>query len=385
MSRSAAPVPGAASGEPTLLPADVANGHILVQARADGRPVTLVVDTGSSTSSLDAAWAAGAGITSIGRKVEAAGTDRMQVTLATIGRLQVGDIELSDVTTALVPLGPVAEASGRVIHGTLGYDLFKRYVVQLDYAGASLRLWEPEQYQAAGGVSVPIELVHRVPVVRAVLRAGGGPPIEARLILDLGSSSLGVRLSAGFAEAHTAELGGMSGYETQIGVGMGGALLGRVGRLEELGLGGIVLRGSTVGIAGEAKGALALPLFDGTVGAPVLERLGPIVDYARSRVILVPGDGFDAPFPVDASGLLLDSPAPDFSVARVRFVVGAGVAAEAGLEAGDEILTVDGEPVGALGLSPVRELFREAGAERRLRVRRGTAVREVRLRLRALV
>ncbi len=117
----------------------------------------------------------------------------------------------------------------------------------------------------------------------------------------------------------------------------------------------------------------------------MLERLTPIVDYARVRVILQPGASLAAPFAADASGLLLDSPAPEFSVARVGFVAGASAAAEAGIEAGDGIVAVDGEGVGELGLSRVRELFREPGVERRLRVRRGAEVREVRLRLRALV
>jgi aspartyl protease len=380
----AAAVP-AASSDPITLPVELANGHVLVPAAADGRPVSLVLDTGSSTSTLDAVWARQAGIQPLSGVVEAVGADRVQVPLATIGRLGIAGVELAGITVALLPFGPVVEAAGRVIHGTLGYDLFGRYAVEIDYAGRKLRLWEPERFSPTGGVPLPIELVYRVPVLRAALRAPGGAPVEARLILDLGSSSLGVRLSARFARAHAAELAGVGGYETPIGTGVGGMLLGRVGRLEEIGLGPIGVRGPTVGIALEDKGALALPQFDGTVGAPVLERLKPIVDYARSRVIVEPGAGPAAPFAADASGLLLDSPAPDFSVARVRFVARESAGTEAGIEPGDEIVTVDGAGAGELGLSRVRELLRDAGAERRLALRCGAEAREVRLRLRALV
>ena len=50
----------------------------------------------------------------------------------------------------------------------------------------------------------------------------------------------------------------------------------------------------------------------------------------------------------------------------------------------DEIVGVDGATMAGLGLSRVGELLREAGAKRRLLVRRGFERREVRLRLRAL-
>lgn len=372
------------SSDPVVVPVEIANGHILVRARVDDRPVRLIVDTGSSMSTLDAAWALAAGIQPLG-SADAMGAGRMRATLAQVGSLGIAGVELGGVTVALLPLDAVVEASGELVHGSLGYDLFARYAVQIDYAGRVLRLGGSGRLTAAGGASVPIELVHRVPVVRAVLRAPGGAPLEARLILDLGSSLLGVRLSARFAEAHAAELAGIGGYETPIGIGVGGMLLGRVGRLEELQLGTIRVPRPTVGIAGEGKGALALPFFDGTVGAPVLERLTPTVDYARSRVALEPGDDLEASFAADASGLILDSPAPEFSVARVRFVAGGSAAAEAGVEAGDEIVAVDGVGVGELGLSRVRELFREAETERRLSVRRGLERREALIRLRALV
>ena len=371
--------------EPVVISIEVLNGHVLVSARIDGRPATLVLDTGSSSTTLDAAWAQDAGFPTLGPPVEAMGTDRLRVALVALGPVELGSVRLDRVTAALLPLGQVNEAAGRALHGTLGYELFRRFAVEVDYRHQVLRLWEGQDFVRQGGTSVPLELVHRVPVVRARVRAPGGREVEARLIVDLGSAHLGVRLSAGFAATHAAELAGVGGYAAPIGSGVGGMLLGRVGRLAELRIGPLAFSSPTVGIAREAKGALALADFDGTVGAPVLGRLTPVVDYQRLRIILQPGDDIEAPFPADASGLMLDAPAPDFSAARVRFVVKGSPAAEAGLVERDEIVAVDGTEVTALGLDRVRGLFRAVGMERRLLVRRGAKEWGLRIVLRDLL
>jgi Aspartyl protease/PDZ domain len=357
-----------------------------VPVRGQGRDAALVLDTGSSTSTLDQAWAGDLGLESLGAPVEAAGTDRLRVRLATLNTVELGNIELGPLTAALLPLGPVIDAAGRAIHGTLGYDLFRRFLVEIDYRQRRLRLWESHGFVApVSGVAVPVELVHRVPVIRARVRAPGGFLVEARLIVDLGSSALGVRLSARFASEHASELAGVGGYAAPIGTGVGGPLLGRIGRLAEVQLGPLVFAEPTVGIADESKGTLALPDFDGTVGAPVLERLSPILDYQGSRIILQPGDAMAAPFPADASGLMLDSPAPTFACGRVWFVVPGSPGAEAGFLVGDQLAAVDGTPFPVLGLDQVRGLLRMVGVERVVRVRRGGRELDLKLRLRALV
>jgi Aspartyl protease/PDZ domain len=371
---------------PISIPVELANGHAIVAVRLQGRDAALVLDTGSSTTTLDQAWAGGLGLESLGASVEAAGTDRIRVRLATLNTVELGNIELGPLTAALLPLGPVIDAAGRVIQGTLGYDLFQRFAVEIDYQQRRLRLWEGNVFVApVSGVAVPVELVHRVPVILARVRAPGGSLVEARVIVDLGSSALGVRLSARFASEHARELAGVGGYAAPIGTGVGGPLLGRIGRLAELRVGPLVFEEPTVGIAQESKGALALPDFDGTVGAPVLERLSPILDYQRSRMILQPGEALDGPFRTDASGLMLDSPAPTFAYGRVWFVVPGSPAAEAGFLISDHVVAVDGTPFPALGLDQVRGLLRTVGVERVVRVRREGRELDLELRLRALV
>jgi len=380
------PSPRLDSSGPISISVELANGHAIVPVRVQGRDAALVLDTGSSTTTLDQAWADDLGLESLGAPVEAAGTDRLRVRLATLYTVELGNIELGPLTAALLPLGPVIDAAGRVIHGTLGYDLFQRFVVEIDYQQRRLRLWEANGFVApVSGVAVPVELVHRVPVIRARVRASGGPLVEARLIVDLGSSALGVRLSARFASEHAGELAGVGGYAAPIGTGVGGPLLGRIGRLAELRVGPLVFDEPTAGIGQESKGALAIPDFDGTVGAPVLERLSPILDYQRSRLILQPAAAMDGPFRADASGLMLDSPAPQFAYGRVWFVVPESPAAEAGFLVGDQVGAVDGTPFPALGLDHLRGLLRVVGVERVVRVRRDGRELDLRLRLRGLV
>ena len=116
----------------------------------------------------------------------------------------------------------------------------------------------------------------------------------------------------------------------------------------------------------------------------MLERLSPILDYRRSRMILQLAEAMGGPFLADASGLMLDSPAPEFACGRVWFVVPESPAAEAGFLVGDQVTAVDGTSFPALGLDQVREPLRMAGVERVVRVRRDGGELDLRLQLRAL-
>jgi S1-C subfamily serine protease len=110
---------------------------------------------------------------------------------------------------------------------------------------------------------------------------------------------------------------------------------------------------------------------DGTIGEPILRRTRLIVDYARSRVILEPRGRFDVPDTVDGSGLILASADSAGSAWRVLSVMAGSAGARAGVQAGDEVIGIDGQPAAALPYGRVRELLRADGVTRRVAVRRG--------------
>lgn len=377
---------GAEDGDSLIaeIPFVLSGDHVMLQGSVNGHAGWLALDTGSSTSSLDAEWADTAAhvrVVATGTQVNGSATVRASTGQA--DSIRIGGVELGPTRVALIPLGPVERARGSHLHGTIGYDFLRRYVVEIDYAAQRLRLYDPQRWSYRGtGVQVPVSTQLRIPVVQATITPAGGQPIPARLVLDLGSANFAVRLVAPFVAAHN--LGAMTGIDAPIGTGVGGMVVGRAARLESASLGTLRIVAPTVAMALRPEGFFGTTVADGTLGAPVFRRTIMIVDYPHDRVIFEPGPGFDAPYEADMSGLSLVGAAGE--AVTVSYVVAGSPAVQAGIAAGDELLAVDGAPARPQEFDALRASFRTApGATRRLTVRRAGETREVTITLRRLV
>ncbi|HSU17451.1 MAG TPA: aspartyl protease family protein [Longimicrobium sp.] len=380
----ASPAPAAAANTLVAeIPFVLRGDHVMLDASVNGVRGWLLLDTGSSVSSLDAAWAPSAAhVRVLPGRAQVQGSGTFGISLGQADSIAVGPVRMRDVTVALVPLEAVSRSRGTDIRGTLGYDFISRYVVEIDYAARRLRLYDPDGYEYRGpGVEVPVSLALRIPMVQARITPAGGAPVSARLLLDLGSSVLAVRLTAPFVAAHG--LLSAAGYEAPIGTGVGGTVVGRITRLGALEIGGLRVAAPTAGLAERAEGFFGSTMADGTVGAPVFRRTTMVLDYARSRVIFEAGPAFAEPYDTDMSGMGLAA-APDQPVS-VEYVIAAGPAADAGIAPGDVLLAIDGRRADAGSLDEIRAMFNADGAHRRLTLRRGTTIREVVLTLRRII
>lgn len=287
-----------------VIPFELTHEHILVRARIAGDSVWLIVDTGSGLSSLDAEWAAAHGVRPAEGQAQVIGSGSVRASLAPVAAIALPGLELRDRTVVLIPFADVSRAHGRPIGGALGFDFLSQYVVEIDYTARRLTLRDPAGYEYAGrGTVVPVSLALRTPIVAATVTPRGAPPIPARLILDTGSASLGIRLTTPFVEAHPEVRAGGPLLDAPLGVGIGGWAFGHVTRLAEAHLGALVIPAPVAGLGKEKTGFFGVTFADGTIGAPVLSRTTLILDYARERVIVEPSPDFDRPYEYDMSGL----------------------------------------------------------------------------------
>ena len=188
--------------------------------------------------------------------------------------------------------------------------------------------------------------------------------MPARLVVDLGSSALSLRLASSFVEKHRDAFAGLQGVVAPIGAGVGGRLMGEVVRLHALHLGDLSIPAPTAGLARERRGALEVGFFEGSIGAPVLAPWFA-ADYSGRRIFLSREAAREARY--DASGLTLTS---DGGTVAVDFVAARSPSAEAGLQPGDVIEKVDGREVTARDLHALRRALRDAETTRLLHVRR---------------
>ena len=78
---------------------------------------------------------------------------------------------------------------GTEVHGILGYELFSRFIVEIDYDSRMLTLHEPYSFKPKGRRNViPLEVQDTKPYIHTNLRLQNGTTIAAKLMLDTGAS-----------------------------------------------------------------------------------------------------------------------------------------------------------------------------------------------------
>jgi hypothetical protein len=344
----------------TTLPFELANHHVYAEVLVDGRPVRVIVDTGGlNVLTPEAAERLGLGAEGA-FEIRGVGESSSDVGLTRVRELRLGEALVRDQVFYVLALGEVQKAEGVDFGGIVGFEVFQRFVVRIDYENGRLTLTDPEAFPeaVASGTAVPFTFDDRTPQVE-----GSIDGIPGRFSIDTGSRA-SLSIHTPFARAHGLLEKHSGAIEAVSGWGVGGSVRSRVTRLSTLELGGVRVPAPVVDFALSEKGALADPHLAGNVGGGVLQRFTVTFDYPRQRMILEPNGRFAATDPYDRAGLWLNREGEAFLVIDV---VAGGPAAEAGLRAGDTVVAVDGKPAPALELPELRRRLRESAP--------GTAVR----------
>ena len=357
---------------PIVIPIEIRNGLIIVHSMINGHRALLIVDSGSGISVLDSAFVREAGVDLSSGSAEVKGTAGTTVRLGTARSVQVGDAQLTGVAIASVPLDAVRGSVGHDIEGTLGFDLFDQYVVNVDYSAHTLTLSEPDSYVYRGtGITVPLTVSHRLPVVTASLTTRTQGTIPTHLHLDLGASGYALRLAAPFVRAHNlmADTSTVNGI---LGIGVGGLIRGDLLRLPALSVGGVTIHRPSTALSHESGGAFGEAAeSDGAIGASVWSRMHLIIDYSRSQLLLEPRGDFETPDAVTGTGISLTEDVRRARALRVTHVLARSAGESGGVLAGDELIAIDGRAASAMTVVDASLALRNARAPLTLEVRRG--------------
>ncbi|RYG23805.1 hypothetical protein EON82_12835, partial [bacterium] len=282
----------------------------------------------------------------------------------------------------ILPLAPLTAMEGRPLETVLGYDFLRRYRVEIDYAAGRLRLFSPSiDAVPSGAGELPVEFVQNTPRVKGKVEIEGIGTRDVTMMLDTGATT-----AATFTSRAVGEMGLNEKFkhapELVLGGGVGGQTTGRRVRIASLELGGARLERPVANLDATAGGATGRQAsYDVLVGGETLRRFTVTLDYARKRIFFKPNSAFAEPFVGDKTGLMLAMNVQGAFV--VKQIVPGSPAAEAGIEPGTVVLSVEGRQLPSLEV--VRRVFRAAKGDLRLKIRQGGAEREVVLKTRELV
>ena len=346
------------------VPFELVNNHIYLDVKLDGKgPFRLLCDTGGAN--IVTPELAG----TLGLKPQGAlqgrgvGDKSEDIGLVKVGSLEVGGATLRDQVFAVFNLGPLTSAEGAPVNGLIGYEVFKRFVVRVDYEHRTMTLTLPAAFSYhGGGVVVPFKFNEHIPQVEGAIDGVAGA-----FDLDTGSRA-SVDLLGPFVEQHGLRARYAPRLEGVAGWGVGGPARAQIARAGTLRLGGLEVSRPPIELTLQTKGAFSDKYVAGNVGGALLSRFNVTFDYGRQQVIFerfdrngAAGGGSDLPIPFDRAGAwlnLADEAPPALPAFEVIDVYAGGPAAEAGLRPGDRILEVDGKPPAELSLPALRERLR---------------------------
>lgn len=289
---------------------------------------------------------------------------------------------------------------GVPIHGIIGYDLFRDFVVEVNYARRNIKFHDPATYAAKkrkNRITLPMAVVNRRAFIEGEVSVAGESGIPVKLLIDTGSSDAvwlfdspekGIVLPDRF-------------YEDYLGRGLAGEIYGSRTKVERIRIGTFELYDAKAAFPYMEYFATGTSLGDrnGSLGAEILRRFNIIFDYRGRKIILSKNSNFSDPFRYNMSGLALQhngmryvveqldelqggSKSDNRTFGDVKILVGnrtqvslvpeivvsairAGSPADdAGLREGDVILAVNGKRVHKYKLQEVLQMINERPGKR---------------------
>lgn len=344
----------------TSVPFELIDDHIRTDIVLDGKKARVLVDTGG-VNLLTPQAAQRLGIAAEGKlAASGVGEERADFSLARAKELRLGAAVLDRPVFYVIDLSELPEIGEEHIDGLVGYEIFRRFDVQIDYAKRVLTLGKPGTLAPAGATAIPFELEDRTPIIAGTLDG-----IPVRLTIDTGANG-SLTLHAPFVREHDLVARYSAAPESIVGWGVGGPARGRPARLGTLMLGTLRIDGLVGELSTATSGTFANPDVSANLGGGLLRRFTVVFDFAAKRMYLTPNAAFGTPDSYDRSGLWL---LRDEKGAKIADVAPEGASAQAGLRMGDRVVSIGGEPIGTHTIAEWHRILRERAAGTRLKVK----------------
>ena len=372
-------------------PADITSyGGIFLQARINNsQPLWFALDSGASSPFfIDTRRARVLGLKLQGHGSGEGGAGPSTYAFAETSGLtiSIGDLEYIGQSAVVIALDSIEAQVGRPLDGLVGLDLFKRYVVEIDYLDRKIRLCDPQTYTYSGaGESIPLTLRDGHFFVAARIEMPGRPPLEGQFVVDTGGVMVTAVLTTPFSRSNNLPASNQKRILDKSLSGLGGETRLLVSRATSFTLGHLSIRAPVVYVSQDTGGALASSDYEGLIGSEILRRFRVIFDHTRGRLILEPNAHYAEPVEYDMSGISLRAYGDDLRTFKVYQVLAKSPAAEAGLRVGDVLTNIDGMPASRFTLEEVCQMMKQPGREHTLSIKRGGWTSSVKIRTRRLI
>ncbi len=262
----------------------------------------------------------------------------------------------------------ISHILGIPVHGLIGFNLFKDYVVKIDYSEHKITLIKPEYFtykEKERDIVLPLSFEQNKPFVTTSIVTDKNEDVPVKLLVDTGASDA-IWLSTNsdsrisLPENH---------IETFLGRGLSGDLYGKKGRIGAIWVGPLVLYEPIVAFPDNELVDELIGKNDrnGTLGAEILRRFYVTMDYPGRRLILRPNADLKDDFNYNMSGLEVTNPMPGLPIFLVSNIRKNSPAYYAGILENDQIISLNNTGNKSLTLNDINLLF-QSQEDRRIKM-----------------
>jgi len=195
---------------------------------------------------------------------------------------------------------------GIPIHGIMGSDFFKDFVVEINYAKRFIKLTKHENYKfkvCKKCEAFNLEFHNDKPYLnaQAIIK---GKEIPVKLLIDSGSSdaiwlfekdSIGIEVGDNYFKDH-------------LGYGLSGSIFGKRTKIDAFKLKSFVIEKPKVAFPDSSvvENFKTIKNRNGSFGGEILKRFKTIINYKKAKIILKKNYRFNDPFEYNKSGIEIE-------------------------------------------------------------------------------
>lgn len=285
---------------------------------------------------------------------------------------------------------------GTTIHGIIGYNLLRNFVVKINYNRRKIDFYNPNTYtykKCRRCEILSIQFYRKKPFVNVEVQLDtiGTELTAVKMLIDSGGSDAIWLFENSKSEIKTPK----RFFNDILGEGLSGSIFGKRSRIPQLKIGCFEINKPTVSFL-DSLSTLNARKFknrNGSLGGDILKRFTVWLDYSKKQIMLKKNSFFKADFNYNMSGLdivysgkqlikekntkpVLDNYNNKLETNntisfitnytykfkptyKIRGVVKNSVADKVGLKAGDIVLAINGKPVYSYALNDIVNKLQE--------------------------
>jgi predicted aspartyl protease len=279
----------ALASDPVTVPIEVVyGGLIFVKVLINDKPMSFIFDTGAEFTLLNSSRVSKLGLQGVGMFATGAGGGDVVVSFVPGVTTKLGGATVSNQVIAAVLLDQLEGPLQRPLDGILGYDFISRFVIEIDYVGQQMRLYDRAKYHHTGaGKPTPITLEDSTPYFAATIEVPGKGDVTGHFVLDTGCLCM-VQLFTPFVDEHKLLSAFPDAKQAGYSAGAGGTTNQMTTTIPSLKVGGWMIQKPKTELARDKHGATADPETAGLIGSLVFKQFLLVLDYKAKQVFLDP-------------------------------------------------------------------------------------------------